>query len=57
MSLGYRQLIAWLVDFASRLFDYLLSKVEPVGGTGVVLVDGNRPSPPPRSGSAGWLVS
>lgn len=39
MSLGYQTLIAWLVDFASRLFDRYPDSKNPLAEPAVVLVD------------------
>lgn len=39
MSLGYKSLIAWLVDFASRMYHYHRTKPEPFKEPAVVLVD------------------
>lgn len=39
MSLGYKSLIAWLVDFASRMYHYHRTKPHPFREPAVVLVD------------------
>jgi hypothetical protein len=39
LSLGYRTLIAWMVDFASRLFDKYPNSANPLAEAAVVLVD------------------
>ena len=39
MSLGYKSLIAWVVDFASRMYHYHRTKAEPFSEPAVVLID------------------
>ena len=39
MSLGYKSLIAWVVDFASRMFYYHRTKAQPFNQPAVVLID------------------
>jgi hypothetical protein len=39
MSLGYKSLIAWVVDFASRMFYYHITKADPFSQPAVVLID------------------
>jgi len=39
MSLGYKSLIAWVVDFASRMFHYHRTKTNPFNEPAVVLID------------------
>lgn len=39
LSLGYRTLIAWMVDFASRMFDIYSNSPNPLAEPAVVLVD------------------
>lgn len=39
LSLGYRTLIAWMVDFASRMFDRYPDSKNPLAEPAVVLVD------------------
>lgn len=39
MSLGYKSLIAWIVDFASRMFHYHRTKADPFNEPAVVLID------------------
>ncbi len=39
MSLGYKSLIAWLVDFASRMYHYHRTKPHPFKEPAMVLVD------------------
>lgn len=39
LSLGYRTLIAWMVDFASRLFERYPDSANPLAEPAVVLVD------------------
>jgi predicted ATPase len=39
LSLGYKTLIAWMVDFASRLFDLYPDSPNPLAEPAVVLVD------------------
>jgi predicted ATP-binding protein involved in virulence len=39
LSLGYRTLIAWMVDFASRMFDIYSDSLNPLAEPAVVLVD------------------
>jgi predicted ATP-binding protein involved in virulence len=39
MSLGYKSLIAWVVDFASRMFYYHRTKPDPFAQPAVVLID------------------
>jgi predicted ATP-binding protein involved in virulence len=39
MSLGYQTLVAWLVDFASRLFERYPESQNPLAEPAVVLVD------------------
>ncbi len=39
MSLGYKSLIAWVVDFASRMYHYHSTKADPFAEPAVVLID------------------
>jgi predicted ATP-binding protein involved in virulence len=39
MSLGYKSLIAWVVDFASRMYHYHSTKANPFAEPAVVLID------------------
>jgi predicted ATP-binding protein involved in virulence len=39
MSLGYKSLIAWVVDFASRMYHYHSTKPNPFAEPAVVLID------------------
>jgi energy-coupling factor transporter ATP-binding protein EcfA2 len=39
LSLGYKTLIAWMVDFASRMFDRYPDSLNPLAEPAVVLVD------------------
>lgn len=39
LSLGYKTLIAWMVDFASRMFDRYPESADPLAEPAVVLVD------------------
>ncbi len=39
MSLGYKSLIAWIVDFASRMYHYHREKENPFAEPAVVLID------------------
>jgi energy-coupling factor transporter ATP-binding protein EcfA2 len=39
ISLGYRTLVAWMVDFASRMFDHYSASRNPLAEAAVVLVD------------------
>ncbi|HOY33290.1 MAG TPA: AAA family ATPase [Bacteroidales bacterium] len=39
MSLGYKSLIAWVVDFSSRMFYYHHTKADPLAQPAVVLID------------------
>ncbi len=39
MSLGYKSLIAWVVDFASRMYHYHSTKANPFSEPAVVLID------------------
>ncbi len=39
MSLGYKSLIAWVVDFASRMYHYHSTKENPFAEPAVVLID------------------
>jgi AAA domain, putative AbiEii toxin, Type IV TA system len=39
MSLGYKSLIAWVVDFASRMYHYHRTKADPFAEPAVVLID------------------
>lgn len=39
MSLGYKSLIAWVVDFASRMYHYHRTKSNPFAEPAVVLID------------------
>jgi predicted ATP-binding protein involved in virulence len=39
LSLGYKTLIAWMVDFASRMFDLYPESADPLAEPAVVLVD------------------
>lgn len=39
MSLGYKSLIAWVVDFASRMYHYHRTKINPFAEPAVVLID------------------
>jgi energy-coupling factor transporter ATP-binding protein EcfA2 len=39
MSLGYKSLIAWVVDFASRMYHYHRTKANPFAEPAVVLID------------------
>ncbi|MEQ1588063.1 MAG: AAA family ATPase, partial [Cyclobacteriaceae bacterium] len=39
MSLGYKSLIAWVVDFASRMYHYHRTKPNPFDQPAVVLID------------------
>lgn len=39
MSLGYKSLIAWVVDFASRMYHYHNTKADPFAEPAVVLID------------------
>jgi predicted ATP-binding protein involved in virulence len=39
MSLGYKSLIAWVVDFASRMYHYHRTKKNPFSEPAVVLID------------------
>jgi energy-coupling factor transporter ATP-binding protein EcfA2 len=39
LSLGYRTLMAWMVDFASRMFDRYPDSLNPLAEPAVVLVD------------------
>jgi hypothetical protein len=39
LSLGYRTLIAWMVDFASRMFDRYPNSPNPLTEPAIVLVD------------------
>lgn len=39
MSLGYKSLIAWVVDFASRMYHYHRTKANPFNEPAVVLID------------------
>lgn len=39
MSLGYKSLIAWVVDFASRMYHYHRTKKDPFAEPAVVLID------------------
>lgn len=39
LSLGYKTLVAWMVDFASRMFDRYPESADPLAEPAVVLVD------------------
>ena len=39
MSLGYKSLIAWVVDFASRMYHYHQTKENPFAEPAIVLID------------------
>lgn len=39
LSFGYQSTIAWIIDFASRLFDTYPELLDPLSGSAIVLID------------------